>query len=74
MSFGRTLQVVGLIWVIRARPTGRWVHSVTHWASSGFVGFIPAHPGDLRVHSQSVGSFVRAMLVAGFILARWGHS
>ena len=42
--------------------------------SLGFVGFIRARLWLRRVYSGSLGSFRRAVGVAGFISVRWVHS
>ena len=56
--------VVGVILV-------RWIYSGAPCGSSGsfgFVGYIRPRPGGRRIHSGSLGSFVRALGVVGFIL------
>ena len=80
-TFGIALGVVGLI---RARPGcprihscplgrecpgGDGVRSCAPLRSSGSFMLI-AYPGGRRVHSGSLGSFVRALVVGGFIRVR----
>ena len=47
----------------------RLVHSGSPWRSLGFVGFFGARPYGGCVHSRSLGSFGRALVVVVFIRA-----
>ena len=85
-AFGRAIAVVGIIrvgLVHAGAPWGRWVHSgwlgsfgcalVALSASFVDVGFIPARPGGHRIHSDSSGSFGRALGVARGVILRHRH-